>query len=116
MYSLKLEPNRRARCWVAKITGKCETYHFAREFLNAKIDYREKKSRYDRDIPHYYELEQGNLYEISEPMRKGEDRYFARITPTNELERLPMKEVEAALKLIEMEKSLSRAQCAISRF
>ena len=109
MYSLRIDPSKRLKSWVAEITGKCPTYGFARTFLPAKYDYAGKYKR-SQEVPKIYELEPGKLYEVYSPIRRAVDRYFCRVTTKDELIRLPLSEVDAAVRLSELEDSITGGQ------
>lgn len=65
------------RGWIARITGTSERYGFKRKFERPNIDYSEANSVGSRGVYKHYYLDEGGVYEISEPTSwKRTDRYF----------------------------------------
>lgn len=81
------------RGWCCQITGKDNKYTFKRFFLTGNKDYRHGNSLGSRGVYEYYNLEEGNVYEISSPVSwKKDDRYFCKIVD-NKLLRISKEEV-----------------------
>jgi hypothetical protein len=63
--------------WVAEITGRCRKYGYARSFLRGKVDYAKSNSKGTRGVYVNYILEDGRIYEVSEPTKRMKsERYF----------------------------------------
>lgn len=85
----------RPRAWIARVTGRCPKFGLAREFMAYRRDYAEANSTGSRGVFKWYELPEGDVYEISAPISWTKaDRYFARST-RGKLERLTLEEVYA---------------------
>lgn len=85
----------RPRPWVARITGRDEKYGLAREFIRGARDYADGNSTGSRGVYRWYELPEGEVYEINAPMSwKHADRYFAR-SHRGQLVRMTREEVDA---------------------
>lgn len=66
------------REWCAEIVSVDPKYKYERRFLEANVSYRESNSVGSRGVYAYYNLENGKLYEIKEPISRAKtDRYFA---------------------------------------
>jgi hypothetical protein len=92
--------NGKSRAWCAKIVfAQNESiYIFKRIYLNANISYLESNSVGSRGVFAFYNLEEGNVYEVNSPLNwKHDDRYFCRIE-NNELIRMTKQEVLEWLK------------------
>ena len=90
------------RAWVAIIKdynhGK-----FIREFSRGYKDYSETNSKGSRGVYKYYYLEEGPIYEVSQPMSwKNTLRYFCRVEDGEEIE----MSKEEAIAYIEKTKTL----------
>lgn len=86
------------REWCAEITGTDPKYRFARRFLAANVSYREANSVGSRGVFAFYNLENGKLYEIKEPVSRARtDRYFA-IVENNQLQRITEAEATEWLR------------------
>lgn len=73
MWCFALSP---ATPWVAKITGRCERYGLAREFLSPKRDYTHANSTGSRGVMLCYLLDDG-IYEVFQLTSwNGRSRYF----------------------------------------
>lgn len=69
----------RPRAWVARITGRDERHGLAREFLRGKKDYREANSTGSRGVYRWFELPEGQVFEVNAPQTwTAADRYFCR--------------------------------------
>ena len=87
------------RAWVAIIKDHYKG-KFLREFPKGYKDYSEANSVGSRGIYKYYYLEEGNIYEVSEPKSwKRTDRYFCRIEDGQEI-RMTEDEVKAHFEAI----------------
>lgn len=80
----------RERAWVAIIKDydkRCSYGGFLREFLRGNKDYSEANSKGSRGVYKYYYLEEGYIYEVSEPTSwKNTNRYFCRVENGEEIE------------------------------
>lgn len=86
------------RQWVAEINGKDDTYKYKRQFLRGKKDYRYANSRGTRGVYAYYILDEGKLYEVSDPKTwRHSDRYFCTVKD-GQIVKLTEQEVEEWLK------------------
>ena len=71
-----LLPNRRP--WCARLLGLDATYVYQREFLRPRRDYTEANSKGSRGIYLYFNLYEGEVYEVHELVSWSRDRrYFA---------------------------------------
>jgi len=87
--------------WVAKITGYDSKYHYEREFLKGRKDYRKTNSKGSRGIYLWYTLESGYLYEVSSPSSwKRRERYFCIVTDKGEIKQVDEEYVEQWIKNI----------------
>jgi hypothetical protein len=97
MHVLMLTPSSRVakrakRPWVAKITGMDKVFGLKREFLASFQDHSEE------DVQYIFHLDRGEMYEVFDG-----DRYFCRIKPDWSIERLPLSEVLAGIRLFDLE-------------
>jgi hypothetical protein len=84
------------RPWVARITGRCETYTYARSFLHGQIDYSRANSTGSRGVYLYFALKNG-IYEVHAHLSwKRSRRYFIRVEEAKITE-ISTEEVEAWL-------------------
>lgn len=82
-----------SRPWVARITGRCEKYTYAREFLRGQIDYSRANSTGSRGVFLYFVLKDG-IYEVYKHLSwKRSRRYFIRVEVTTITE-ISREEVE----------------------
>lgn len=89
----RLRYEMRPKAWVARITGTDRQYAFAREFLRGKKDYAEANKTGSRGVYWWYELGEGDIYEINAPQSwKHADRYFA-LSSRGQLIRMELDEV-----------------------
>jgi hypothetical protein len=116
MYCLKFEDTGGKRPWVAKITGLSSTYGLEREFLAPLRDYNAVFMG-ARKLTFCFILEDGEVYEVFEPSPCEEwapksrrvsmwavppnagTRYYCRLTNKNALEKIPLDEVMAAVRV-----------------
>lgn len=83
----------RPKAWVARLVGLNKQYVFEREFLSGKKDYAEANSNGSRGVYRWYDLEEGDIYEISDPQSwTHADRYFA-LSMRGKLIRMELDEV-----------------------
>lgn len=83
----------RPKAWVARILGTDQRYAFQREFLRGKKDYAEANSTGSRGVYRWYELEEGDIYEINAPQSWTKaDRYFA-LSTKGQLLRMELDDV-----------------------
>lgn len=76
----------KSRTWVAIIKDHYKG-KFLREFPRGYKDYSEANSKGSRGVYKYYYLEEGPIYEVSEPVSwKNTLRYFCRIEDGEEIE------------------------------
>lgn len=69
----------RPRAWVARLVGRDAKFGYAREFLRAQRDYAEANSTGSRGVMKWYTLDEGPVYEVSEPISWSHGRrYFCR--------------------------------------
>jgi len=89
---------RQRKPWVARITGRCERYGLAREFVPCRItDYSRSNGVGSRGVVCRYILSPG-VYEVNAWQSwRGRDRYFARVTDGGEVRRITREEVDAWL-------------------
>lgn len=99
MYALTIEQSCCERPWVARITGECPKYKFARKFVPLLRDY--NSAFVGRRVPTCtFLLEQGEVYEVSVPLNQFQrDRYYCRVNRRNEVERIDQAEVLAAIRV-----------------
>lgn len=86
------------KTWVAEITGRAQGgRRFERVFLNGKRDYTDSNSTGSRGVVKWFELREGPVYEVSEPIswERGR-RYFCRAVAGNVVQ-VSEEEVEAWL-------------------
>lgn len=71
---------RPSRQWVARIVGKHPKYGYAREFLRGHKDYNNANKVGSRGVMVWYTLEDGELYEIQQPVSWRKDyRWFGTV-------------------------------------
>lgn len=88
--------------WVARITGLSKTFGLKRDFVPMLHDYNSLQVG-PKEIMCCFFLEAGEVYEVCEdPERSKKARYYCRITHKDELERIPLEEVMAAINLQEL--------------
>lgn len=86
------------RAWCAEITGLDQRYGFERRFLSPNVSYIDANSIGSRGVFAYYNLREGQIYEVSSPLSwKRTDRYFCRVDGSS-LVRMSRKEVDEWLK------------------
>lgn len=100
MYCLKLTPYRRKRPWVARIVGFDPDFGLARKFQRSMVDWSTEGPE------HCFMLEPGEVYEVMDP---GAERFYCRITRSIELERIGIDEVQAAIRLMGLERKMNGA-------
>jgi hypothetical protein len=87
----------KARPWVARLTGICPKYGFAREFMRGQKDYSQANSIGSRGVKEYFPLDPG-VYEVHERLTwKRTRRYFIRVQDTQIVE-IDRDEVERCLR------------------
>lgn len=85
----------RPKAWCARITGRTAGGGFAREFLRGRKDYRESNGTGSRGVFKWFELSEGELYEVNAPQSwTAADRYFCRAVH-GKVVRLTTEEVDA---------------------
>jgi hypothetical protein len=83
----------RPKAWVARILGTDLKFAFQREFLRGKKDYAEANGTGSRGVYWWYELPEGDIYEVSAPQSWSRaDRYFA-LSTRGQLVRMELDEV-----------------------
>jgi len=65
----------RKRAWIAVIKG-CHNGQLVREFLRGYKDYTEANGPGSRGVYKYFYLEEGNIYEVSEPKSWRNTEYY----------------------------------------
>lgn len=81
------------KAWVAMIVGLDPKYAVIREFMRGKRDYAEASGTGARGVYRWFELPEGEIYEISAPQSwKHADRYFA-LSTRGTLLRMELDEV-----------------------
>lgn len=85
----------RPKAWCARITGRTAGGGFVREFLRGRKDYREANGTGSRGVYRWFELAEGELYEVNAPQSwTAADRYFCKAV-RGKVERLTAEEVDA---------------------
>lgn len=70
---------RRPKAWCARITSRTVSGGFTREFLRGRRDYREANDDGSRGVFKWFELAEGELFEVNAPLSwTHADRYFCR--------------------------------------
>ncbi len=88
----------RSRAWCAEIVAFSERYGFKRRFFKPTVDYSESNSVGSRGVHRYYWLEDGKIYDVSEPVSwRKTARYYCRVEGEKLIE-LTKEQVEAWLK------------------
>lgn len=83
----------RPKAWVARIVDMDPRHMFSREFMRGKRDYAEASGTGARGVYRWFELPEGDVYEVSAPQSwKHADRYFA-ISTRGALRRMELDEV-----------------------
>ena len=86
------------RDWVAEIKGKDSRYGYERVFVNGIADYTYANGKGTRGVYINYVLDDGRIYEVSEPITwKETDRYFCKVV-SGEIIKITEREVEKWLR------------------
>lgn len=87
----------RPRAWVARIVGRDAKFGLAREFMPFNRDYSEANELGSRGVFQWYELPEGELFEVNAPQSwTHADRYFCR-SERGRVVRMTREEIDAAL-------------------
>lgn len=85
----------RSQPWVAEITGRCERYGMARQFVNGRRDYAKTNISGSRGVRAFYTLESGKLYEVKEYTSwKRSERYFVTVLDSGDIQKLTKYQAE----------------------
>ena len=106
MYCLKIPYDCGKKPWVARLTGLCKAYGFERRFVALLHDYNSLHVGNNQVMCCFF-LEPGEVYEVCEdPHNRMGTRYYCRVTHKDELEKIPLEEVMAAIRLTAMQKKM----------
>jgi len=90
-------PSRRP--WVARIVAADPRFGYTREFIKGKMQRVRANGPHSRGVELWFVLETGYIYEVKAFVSwKSVDRYFCRVNPDGDIERLGKEEVDEWLR------------------